>query len=214
MSALTRVAIGVGAIGGTAGGGYLLHRQLSTDNIEKKLTTNKYQILGDSDKEWTNILISYRATVVSNKDLQFDDFTGTENSENTLKEKCKDILQKSANIEKDYKKAAQWCVIPKTLPELLIQDKYEKLDTNEGDDLVNQKEWNDKITEHNKKDKNQTKRFTDLEGVTGDTMQQNEAGRKAIKKKCKELESKKHYEQDFSANLEKAKLWCAIEKSK
>ncbi|OAL10449.1 hypothetical protein A6V39_00095 [Candidatus Mycoplasma haematobovis] len=213
MSTLTRVVIGASTLGGVAGGGYLLHRQLSTDNIEKKLTTNKYQILEDSSKEWESILTSYQAIVSedSNKHLKFNDFNGGSGQSDTLKEKCKETLKKPSSSKEDYERAKHWCTSPRTLDSALKEQGFKTLSTDTENDEMDKTEWDKKLDEHIKDTQDiQNKKFSVPEIPVKAPSKKDKDTRAAIKKQCASLFAKKHYEKGFESNLEKAKLWCAI----
>lgn len=208
---LIRAGVGLGTVGGVVGGGYFLNQQLSTETIEKKLIANKYELLGNESEEWTKVLENYKTTVGTKKDLQFGDFTGEPKEETKLKEECKKAIEKLSSDKDSYKKAEHWCTKPRTLTDVLQKEGLRLLITEENQDSKDQDEWNKKLDAY-VKETTESKKFNGIQiPKAGTDLKKDKKERDEIKKKCKELDSKKHYESDFDSNLEKAKLWCAIE---
>ncbi|OAL10451.1 hypothetical protein A6V39_00105 [Candidatus Mycoplasma haematobovis] len=212
MNSFGRLAIGLGTIGSAVGGGYALHRQLSTESVSKKLLANGYELLDKDSQEWTTILTNYKTTVSTNQDLKFGEFIGEPSKESTLKEECKKALETSSSDTSNYKKAEHWCTKPRSLEDVLKKQNFRLLIIKDNDDTEDQNEWNKKLDSHHQATgENQNKKFSDLNIASGGALKKDKGERDEIKKKCKELRVKKHYEHDFDSNLEKAKLWCAIE---
>ncbi|OAL10455.1 hypothetical protein A6V39_00125 [Candidatus Mycoplasma haematobovis] len=218
MSATIRGLVGLGALGGVAGGGYLLHRQLSADNIGKKLEANGYKLLSETeDSVWTKILEHYKGRIeAGKKDLQFDDFDGKTPPSNTtdvLKSKCKKVLAEVTGNEENYKKAERWCTLPKPLTEILEKKGYRilKSDAAKDDDPS---EWDKKLEAYDKSDET-SKKFSDLDlKAPSKNLEKDAKTRNKLKEKCKALKDKKHYEKDFETELDKSILWCAIQVKK
>lgn len=219
MNPYIRLGVGLGAVGGVTGGAYLLNKQLSNDTIGKKLEANGYKLLkGDEKDNWPEILKHYQERIEGNKkDLQFEGFDGKTPPDNTieaLKNKCKSILKEKLGNEENYKKAKKWCTMPKSLIEILKEQGYRALSSdNTKDEEI--EEWDKKLVDYDKQDKdNPEKRFNDL-NLKGEktTLEKNKETRNKLKDKCKPLETKKHYEKDFEKELDKSILWCSIKET-
>ncbi|OAL09987.1 hypothetical protein A6V39_03680 [Candidatus Mycoplasma haematobovis] len=215
MSTAIRALVGVGALGGVAGGGLLLNNFLSTENIQSKLEANGFKLLTDSadnNAVWQSILTSYRATTNT---LKFEGFNGgttavssdTE-SLNTLKQKCKDLTGKKVSEDKKnklYDQAKKWCIVPVSVSKLLEKE-YTPLNTNKDDKEADKSIWTTKISEH-KNTGNQKKKITSLKLAEGDRKEDEHLTQ--IKEQCKTIGETENHSDKFEEYQENYKDWCS-----
>ncbi|OAL10520.1 hypothetical protein A6V39_00450 [Candidatus Mycoplasma haematobovis] len=215
MSNVVRVAVGLGAISGVAGGGLLLNKFLSTEDIQSKLKANSLEILdsNNNDDIWKKILASYKE--VSAKEPKFK-FSGEEVSDETkLKKQCEDTLKKKAGEDNEsnnyYDKAKRWCTVPTSVEKVLGKERIIlSTDTTPTKDKENQAEWDEKIkkyTDQTNKDKIDnldlgSKAITDVKPEN----------RTRIREACKKLNEKHSFEEGYEEAIKKSQTWCSIEK--
>lgn len=220
MNPYIRLAIGVGAVGGAAGGAVFLNK-LSSETIEKKLLANNYEILKDENsEEWEKILKSYTETVTENASFKFDDFAGTKtpppkpkNTEDIkiLQEKCKEALNLLSTSNDSYKKAEKWCTVPQKLTKVLENKGYAVLETKD-EGKTNENEWNEKIKAYNEAKAKEGDKFKAIITENEGKFKEGSEGRKAITTACKKVLDSFHYDKNYETNLEKSEKWCANKK--
>ncbi|OAL10433.1 hypothetical protein A6V39_00015 [Candidatus Mycoplasma haematobovis] len=204
MNTPVKSLIGLSAVGGVAGGCYAISQQLSTKSINDKLKDNGYKILTDSSGDWGKILAQYKLVATGNSALKFAGVTIE--SEANLQEQCKKVLKESSSNSDSYNRGAKWCTVPRDMKDMLKSKGYRFLSTVNNTDNIDQSEWNARLNAHNDDTKNE--KFT-ISPTSGNKLTHVKGDRDKMRDACRPLEAKKHYEQNFEADLKKAMLWCS-----
>ncbi|AEW45572.1 hypothetical protein MHC_03560 [Mycoplasma haemocanis str. Illinois] len=199
---MSKIAIaslaGLGAAGASGFGIYNFYFKSSKNriiSIRDRLVSEGFKLLTSSDKShWTELKGAYN-NKKSDNDKVFKK-SREDIDEETLKTLCAEVLEKEEN-DLSYSKAKKWCVVPVSVTEHLSNLKLNLLSTT-GDG--NKSEWEKVVTEY-EKDVNPGKRISDLSTLSDQKWEK-------IRDKCKDLSSKKSYEDDFDTSLESSKRWC------
>lgn len=207
MSLSSKIVAGIattGAVGGMLSlGAFSL---FNTQNIEGRLKAEGYEALNiEKDDEWNDILAKYKVaktnTFVTGEEL-------AKETTATLRNRCKEALEKKFDTEKSYLLARQWCVKERKVEEVLNSLKLRLLNTEDatGNKLQDAENWASIVTKHeNSQATNKIK--VDLKDGA-------EQKSKAMRDACKALNAPqlKTTTDEFNEKLEQIKEWCSVTK--
>ncbi|AEG72780.1 hypothetical protein MHF_0508 [Mycoplasma haemofelis Ohio2] len=207
MSIIPKIAMGTLGLGGVAGGGILLARNLGNKNtLASKLESEGFTLMGEGHDQWSKTLAEYNkvkgtaeeAFKIASIDLTVDQ----------LKEQCLSILKSESYSETDKNKASRWCTIPIT-----IQSRIEKQGRrvlNDVDDNQDDKDtWVSLVRKHltSPESSRMSVSITDLQNDTVD-----DERIKAMKGGCRSLKSKTSLEKTYLNDYSKFQDWCSAPK--
>ncbi|AEG73155.1 hypothetical protein HF1_08180 [Mycoplasma haemofelis str. Langford 1] len=195
-------AAGLGAAG--TGGFGVYHFYFNNSNPEDKslrarLISEKFKILTNKQEDqthWETLKTAYEA-IKKNADKSFK-VTEQAVTTDDLKSFCEEHLK--SEKEDLYSKVKRWCVVPVTVANHLSNLNLTPLST-ETSGEPNKAEWEGLAENYN----NSEDKISDLQ-ITGKTQWTN------LRDKCKNLGTKKNYEDEFDANLKSSIRWCALPK--
>ncbi|AEW45216.1 hypothetical protein MHC_01750 [Mycoplasma haemocanis str. Illinois] len=216
MSVLSKLAMGLGGAGVVGTGCYFVVSNFSSpekikEKLSSRLAREGFDLLNfDSEtsvsQNWKDILVEYKkqGEATSEKFPFSLAASGTDEEKKNvdfLKEACRILVDSEDESNDAYIKARRWCVVPKTVKEILgkLNKRNLKYENNESED---NDVWKSKIGkyDHSK---------LPLSGITwpgsGDDQKVSE-----LKKGCKTLLEKttKTYSKDFTTEYETAVSWC------
>ncbi|AEG73643.1 hypothetical protein MHF_1409 [Mycoplasma haemofelis Ohio2] len=209
---LAKSAAATGAIGGIAGGAYLIKSHLFSgqESIRSKLEKEGWVLLSHEGKEseWTTIYGKYKKK--ETKDPSKLDETVTKNEADNsgipkLKRSCELALSKEFS-ESLYKSIIRWCVTPVSVEERLkYLGNYTKINVEDSDATTDNDIWQTREATF-KSDLTKNNQYL---GVDLPSTPDNKAENiKKLKTGCRNHLGRKNYEDEFESSIEKVKDWC------
>ncbi|AEW45566.1 hypothetical protein MHC_03530 [Mycoplasma haemocanis str. Illinois] len=193
---------GIGAAGTGGFGIYNFYLKNSKDgSLKAKLISEKFTLLTnkqEDSKHWEELKNKYnaikgsadKAFEVSDKELTVDD----------LKALCRDYLNRGQ--ENLYSKVKRWCVVPVTVSDHLKTLKLNLLST-ENNGTTDKDKWESLASGY----KSSNDKIVGLEVADKNAWT-------TLRDKCKDLITKKNYEDEFDINLKSAARWCTQKSDK
>ncbi|CBY92876.1 hypothetical protein HF1_08680 [Mycoplasma haemofelis str. Langford 1] len=193
---------GVGAASAGGFGVYNFYFKDSEDrSLRAKLISEKFTILTNKPEDrqhWEELKGKYNESKnIANKVFKVSD---KEVTVDDLKDLCKDYL--SREQEDLYSKVKRWCIVPVTVDNHLRNLKLTPLSTQDSGN-TDQDKWEALAGGY----KNSNDKITGLEVADKNAWA-------SLKNKCKELISKKNYEDEFDTNLKSSMRWCVQQGNK
>ncbi|AEW45178.1 hypothetical protein MHC_01560 [Mycoplasma haemocanis str. Illinois] len=190
---------------GVAGLGITISNSLSRkETIKDKLTKAGFSILGDNRSEWGEILESYKDSKNTWKfKKEHSGISDEIQTESSLKEACKAILNLDSSLSEVYKASTKWCVVPKKAEEFVSG----LLDVNESN-------TNDTETwKHNVDGYKATKKNNENKYEWNDVTFTNSEDTKKLKTGCKTRRNKLTYDVEFDLAIREIEKWCSAKKT-
>ncbi|AEW45524.1 hypothetical protein MHC_03320 [Mycoplasma haemocanis str. Illinois] len=205
MSKLVIASIsGIGGAAGIGGGIYLLNNNFKNSSnkeevktIQYKLRQEKFTILDFGASEWGEIKTKYNS--LKSDGSKVFNASSSEVDESTIKDLCKEHLNKSEFDDSLYSKVKRWCVTPVEISNQLSNWGFSPLSTDSAND--NNKSELTSLAEKYEASNNKIKGVNALESDKW----------RSLQSKCKDIMGKKNYDDDFDSFFESSKTWCTTE---